>query len=155
MDEFHVQHRIWLWIFVWNSARTTEWTRCTNRLLLYEMCTHHYLSTFAFSFPKCQISLDVVALNKINYRIQHSVLSLHIAHKTMYAVNTVQMKVDNFNWVQLTADPGRVEDLKNIFRIDLWPESKNDLKISFMESAVKMGGRVPVKPHEKVQGFSV
>lgn len=92
--------------------------------------------------------LDVVALNKLNYRIQHAVLSLHIAHKTTYAVNTVQMKIDNLNWVHLT-DPGRVENLKNIFRIDLWPESKNDLHISFMESAIKMGGRVPVQPQQK------
>lgn len=92
--------------------------------------------------------MDVIALNKLNYKIQHAVLSLYIARKTTYAVNTIQMKVDNLNWVHLT-DPGRVENLKNIFRLDLWPESKNDLHISFMESAVKMGGRVPVQPQQK------
>lgn len=90
----------------------------------------------------------MVALNKLNHRIQHAVLTLHIAYKTTYSVNTVQMKIDNLNWVHLT-DPGRVENLKNIFRIDLWPESKNDLHISFMESAIKMGGRVPVQPQQK------
>lgn len=58
------------------------------------------------------------------------------------------MKIDNLNWVHLT-DPGRVENLKNIFRLDLWPESKNDLHISFMESAVNMGGRVPLQPQQK------
>lgn len=95
-----------------------------------------------------QILLDVVALNKLNYHIEHAVLSLYIARKTTYAVNTVQMKIDNLNWVHLT-DPGRVENLKNIFRYDLWPESKNDLHISFMESAINMGGRVPVQPQQK------
>lgn len=74
--------------------------------------------------------------------------SLFVARKTTYAVNTVQMKIDNLNWVHLT-DPGRVENLKNIFRLDLWPESKNDLHISFMESAIKMGGRVPLQPQQK------
>lgn len=92
--------------------------------------------------------MDVLALNKLNYRIQHAVLSLFIVRKTTYAVNTVQMKIDNLNWVHLT-DPGRVENLKNIFRHDLWPESKNDLHISFMESAIKMGGRVPAQPQQK------
>lgn len=78
----------------------------------------------------------------------HVVCTLTIVRKTTYAVNTVQMKIDNLNWVHLT-DPGRVENLKNIFRLDLWPESKNDLHISFMESAIKMGGRVPLTPQQK------
>lgn len=90
----------------------------------------------------------MVAINRFNYNIQHAVLSLDIVRKTTYAVNTVQMKIDNLNWVHLT-DPGRVENLKNIFRRDLWPECKNDLHISFMESAIKMGGRVPIQPQQK------
>lgn len=90
----------------------------------------------------------MIALNKLNYHAKTFVLSLYIARKTTYAVNTVQMKIDNLNWVHLT-DPGRVENLKNIFRNDLWPESKNDLHISFMESAIKMGGRVPLQPQQR------
>ena len=46
-------------------------------------------------------------------------------------------------------DQGRVENLKNIFRNDLWPESKEDLEIIFMESAIKMGARVPMKPAQR------
>lgn len=92
--------------------------------------------------------MDLVTVNKHNYHIQSHILSLYIARKTTYAVNTVQMKIDNLNWVHLT-DPGRVENLKNIFRHDLWPESKNDLHISFMESATKMGGRVPLQPQQR------
>lgn len=95
---------------------------------------------------------DVIALNKLNYETKHIVLSLFIARKVGYAVNTVQMKIDNLNWVHLM-DPGRVENLKNIFRVDLWPESKNDLHISFMESAIKMGGRLPVQPQQR-EGYA-
>ncbi|XP_055309608.1 epsilon-sarcoglycan isoform X2 [Sitodiplosis mosellana] len=117
------------------------------------MYSTEYNSGFLYGTPPEQlggreIHLDVVALNKLNYNIEHAVLSLYIARKTTYAVNTVQMKIDNLNWVHLT-DPGRVENLKNIFTFDLWPESKNDLHISFMESAVNMGGRVPVQPQQK------
>lgn len=86
-------------------------------------------------------------MNKVNFHIKHTVCSLIVQRKTSYSVNTVQMKIDNLNWVHLT-DPGRVEDLKNIFRHDLWPESKNDLHISLMESAVNMGGRVPLQPKQ-------
>lgn len=89
----------------------------------------------------------MLAVNRLNYRIKHVVCTLLIVRKTTYAVNTVQMKIDNLNWVHLT-DPGRVENLKNIFRHDLWPESKNDLHISFMESAINMGGRVPLQPQQ-------
>lgn len=57
------------------------------------------------------------------------------------------MKIDNLNWVHLM-DPGRVENLKNIFKQDLWPESRSDLHLSFMESAVAMGGRLPLPPNQ-------
>lgn len=89
----------------------------------------------------------MIALNKRTYGITHAIVSLYIVHKTSYALNTVEMKIDNLNWVHLT-DPGRVENLKNIFRMDLWPQSKNDIHISFMESVVKMGGRAPLQPNQ-------
>lgn len=46
-------------------------------------------------------------------------------------------------------DPGRVENLKNIFKHDLWPESKSDLHLSFMESAIAMGGRRPLRSTQR------
>lgn len=100
------------------------------------------------NFFQFQIQLDMIAIDKRSYEITHAVLSLYIVHKTSYAFNTIEMKIDNLNWIHLT-DPGRVENLKNIFRADLWPESKNDLHISFMESVVKMGGRIPLQPNQK------
>lgn len=90
----------------------------------------------------------MLAVNRLNYHIKHVVCTVSIMRKTTYAENSVQMKIDNLNWVHLT-DPGRVENLKNIFRLDLWPESKNDLHISFMESAIKMGGRLPLQPQQR------
>lgn len=61
------------------------------------------------------------------------------------------MKITNMNWVHLT-DLGRVENLKSIFTHDLWPESTPDLSIVFMESAIRLGSRFPLKPknHEGV-----
>lgn len=95
-----------------------------------------------------EVLFDMLALNKLNYETTHFVLALAITRSIGYHKNTVQMKIDNLNWVHLM-DPGRVENLKNIFRQDLWPESKNDLHISLMESAIEMGGRVPLRPQQR------
>lgn len=91
--------------------------------------------------------IEIVALNKQNYETRRRTLSFKVINKEA-PENVVAMKIDNLNWVHLM-DAGRVENLKNIFRNDLWPESKEDLEISFMESAVKMGARVPMKPAQR------
>lgn len=93
------------------------------------------------------IEIEIVALNKQNYETRKIIIPFKIVHKNP-PVNIIQMKITNLNWVHLT-DMGRVENLKNIFRNELWPESKNDLSIVFMESAVKLGARIPLRPQQK------
>lgn len=99
-----------------------------------------------------QIQLDVIGLNKQNYETRHIILTIQIIRK-FPATNLIKMKIDNLNWIHLM-DPGRVENLKNIFRKDLWPLSDNDLHLVFMESAVKMGGRIPLRPQQN-EGYSI
>lgn len=62
-----------------------------------------------------QVSFDVVALNKATYETKRAVLSLFILRKRGSGSNSIHMKIDNLNWVHLM-DPGRVENLKNIFK---------------------------------------
>lgn len=93
------------------------------------------------------IDIEIVALNKQNYETRKIIIPFKIIQK-IPPVNIIQMKITNLNWVHLT-DMGRVENLKNIFRNELWPESKNDLSIVFMESAVKLGARIPLRPQQK------
>lgn len=38
------------------------------------------------------------------------------------------------------------------FRNDLWPESKDSLHIVFMDSAIAMGGRRPLRP-QQMEGY--
>lgn len=92
------------------------------------------------------ITLDIIALNKQNYETRLAELKIMITDRVR-APNVVQMKIDNLNWMHLM-DPGRVENLRNIFRKELWLESNNDLTVIFMESAVNMGGRLPLKPQQ-------
>lgn len=66
-------------------------------------------------FFSYQILIDVVGLNKLNYETRTITLSFRVVSKNTSAINVIQMKIDNLNWVHLM-DPGRVENLKNIFR---------------------------------------
>lgn len=62
-----------------------------------------------------QVQIEIVALNKLNYETKCLTIHLSVENRHQNPVNTVQMKIDNLNWVHLM-DPGRVENLKNIFR---------------------------------------
>lgn len=119
------------------------------------MYSSEYHAGFLYGTPPDRLSgkkihLDVVALNKRNYETRTKVIAIYVTHK-FPAPNLVQMKIENLNWVHLM-DPGRVENLRNIFRKNLWLESENDLSVVFMESAVNMGGRVPLRPQQH-EGF--
>ncbi|EDW52109.1 epsilon-sarcoglycan isoform X1 [Drosophila sechellia] len=116
------------------------------------MYSHEYHAGFLYGTPPASaagkdLSLDVVALNRQNYETRRVVVTMFVAHK-FPTPNVVQMKINNLNWVHLM-DPGRRENLRNIFRNDLWPNSKEDLSVVFMESAVNMGGRLPLRPQQR------
>lgn len=116
------------------------------------MYSHEYHAGFLYGTPPVTaagklLNFDVVALNRQNYETRQLLMSMFVGHKFI-TPNVVQMKIDNLNWVHLM-DPGRVENLRNIFRKDLWPGSKEDLSIVFMESAVNMGGRLPLRPQQR------
>lgn len=93
------------------------------------------------------IEIEVIALNRQSYETRRLIIPFFVNYKTA-PKNEIQMKIDNLNWVHMM-DAGRIENLKNIFRKDLWPESRHDLELSFMESAVKMGGRLPLQPQQR------
>uniref|UniRef100_A0A7G3AFM5 Putative epsilon-sarcoglycan isoform x1 n=1 Tax=Lutzomyia longipalpis TaxID=7200 RepID=A0A7G3AFM5_LUTLO len=97
-----------------------------------------------------EVRLEIVGLNRQTFETRQIILSMWMTGK-IAARNVVQMKIDNLDWVHLM-DPGRIENLKNIYQKDLWPESAKDLHIVFMEAATKMGARLPVLPqlHEGV-----
>ncbi|XP_022228729.2 epsilon-sarcoglycan isoform X2 [Drosophila obscura] len=114
--------------------------------------SHEYHAGFLYGTPPEMeagkaISIEVIALNRQNFETRITALAMSVCQKS-HTPNVVQMKIDNLNWVHLM-DPGRVENLRNIFRKDLWPSSKEDLSVVFMESAVNMGGRLPLRPQQR------
>lgn len=106
---------------------------------LYGSATENYANR--------KIDIEIIGLNKQNYETRRIVIPIEIISKAP-PTNRIEMKITNLNWVHLT-DLGRVQNLKGIFTDDLWPESVNDLKIIFMESAIRMGARLPLKPQNR------
>lgn len=94
-----------------------------------------------------KISLDIVALNKKTYETKAVILDIFINSK-LPAPNEVQLRIHNFNLIQLL-EPAQITNLMNVFKLDLWTESYKSLRVSFIESAVKLGGRVPLTPNDK------
>lgn len=146
-------------MFNWTHQVINEQFRYTPSLKSYPdlpswmryMYSQEHHAGFLYGTPPGElaaktITLEIVALNKQNYETRRAELMITVQPK-FHAPNVIQMKIDNLNWVHLM-DPGRVENLRNIFRKDLWPESDNDLSLVFMESAVNMGGRLPLRPQQ-------
>ena len=55
------------------------------------------------------------------------------------------MKIDKVN-VEDFFESDRYNNLLNIFRNSLWPESADDLYGTFLVSAVELGARLPLRP---------
>lgn len=99
------------------------------------------------SYANRKFDIEIVGLNKQTYETRRVIVSFDIVDNKIPATR-IEMKITNLNWVHLT-DLGRVENLKGIFTNDLWPESLPDLNIIFMESAVRLGSRIPLKPQNR------
>lgn len=93
-----------------------------------------------------EIHLEIISLNRDSYETRKVQLTI-LCQPKKPAASVIQMKIDNLDWIHMM-DPGRMEDLKNLFRNDLWHESAKDLHVVFMESATKMGARLPLKPQQ-------
>ncbi|GLV44362.1 Sarcoglycan alpha [Carabus blaptoides fortunei] len=94
-----------------------------------------------------EVKIDIIALNRFNYETRRYILPIQVTEKLNPAQREVQMKIDNLN-VQDMFDVERMERLKDIFRKKLWRDSQNDLYVTFLASAVKLGARLPLKPNE-------
>jgi alpha-sarcoglycan len=61
------------------------------------------------------------------------------------ALYEVHLKVDKLD-VEDMLDSGRYNHLLDVFRRTLWPDSRDDLYITFLASAVRLGARLPLNP---------
>ncbi|KAF6208759.1 hypothetical protein GE061_014498, partial [Apolygus lucorum] len=59
----------------------------------------------------------------------------------------IRLKIDNLN-IEDLFDPHRLFNLLRIFTTILWPESADNLYMTFLVSAVKLGARLPLSPND-------
>ncbi|KAL1501494.1 hypothetical protein ABEB36_006805 [Hypothenemus hampei] len=94
-----------------------------------------------------QITLDIVGLNKKTYETRVEKLDIIVQEKLNFALYEVHMKIDNLNVADLF-DAEKMDTLKDVFVRNLWKNSEDDLYVTFLESAVRMGARKPLNPNE-------
>ena len=94
-----------------------------------------------------KVTLEIVALNRKNYETRRHILSIIVSKKLNPAQYEVQLKIDNLN-VEDMFEVERMDRLKNVFKQQLWTESVEDLYVTFLASAVKLGARLPLDPND-------
>ncbi|KAK9869806.1 hypothetical protein WA026_003538 [Henosepilachna vigintioctopunctata] len=94
------------------------------------------------------IPLQIVALNKKNYDTKVAYINIRISEKLNPAKFEVLLKIDNVN-VDDIFDVERMDNLRDIFRKQLWKDSENDLYITYLESAIELGARKPLDPEQE------
>lgn len=83
----------------------------------------------------------------MDYETRRHSFYIHVTEKLSPARHEVQLKIDNLN-VEDMFDIRRMNRLQDVFRNKLWKESEPDLYVTFLESAVQLGARVPLRPNE-------
>ncbi|XP_045539929.1 alpha-sarcoglycan isoform X2 [Papilio machaon] len=118
--------------------------------LRYVYSSRHH-SGFIFGTPprgtESSITLEVIGLNRQDYETRRVLIVLKIQPKENMARHEVELKIDNLN-VEDLLDDHRMTRLKDILRMKLWTESKEDLYPTFLSSAIDLGARLPLKPSD-------
>ena len=94
-----------------------------------------------------QTSLEVLATNTDTFVTSKMVVSLHTQTRANNRYQ-VRLKIDNLN-IEDVFDETRKGRLLSLFKTRFWPEAAGDIHLSFAESAIKVGGRRPLKPSSK------
>lgn len=89
--------------------------------------------------------VEIIALNRETYETRRKVLKMVVNETEEPALYEVQMKIDRVN-IEDFFESDRYNNLLNIFRNNLWPESAGDLYGTFLVSAVERGARLPLRP---------
>ncbi|XP_054258310.1 epsilon-sarcoglycan-like [Macrosteles quadrilineatus] len=103
---------------------------------------------FVYGAPPSQqkdLQIEVVGLNRKNYEAKRRVIKMNVLEKDEPALYEVRLKVDKLN-VEDMLESERYNRLLDVFRRTLWPDSQDDLYITFLASAVHLGARLPLNP---------
>ncbi|XP_073996227.1 sarcoglycan alpha isoform X3 [Rhodnius prolixus] len=108
-----------------------------------------YNSGYIYGVPPAKqqdITIELIGMNKKNYETRRIVKNINITEKQEPAKYEIQMKIDNLNIDDLF-DGQKLQMLMNVFKEVLWSDA-DDLYATFLDSAIKLGARLPLKPQE-------
>lgn len=93
--------------------------------------------------------LQIIGLNRISYETRLMNLNIHIIDKLHKAKYEVQLKIDNINIDDMfNNNRNKIDTLLNIFKLKLWRTAYNDLYLTFIDSTINLGGRLPLHPFD-------
>ena len=91
--------------------------------------------------------LQILATDTQTFNTHRRLLSIHTTHKVTNQFQ-VNIKIDNLN-IEDVFDERRKGRLLDLFKTRFWPEAAEDIHLSFADSALRVGGRRPLKPSSK------
>ncbi|KAI5698260.1 hypothetical protein M8J75_004278 [Diaphorina citri] len=96
--------------------------------------------------------LEIDALSRLDYSSKRILYEIFVNDSHVPPIeNAVQIKVSNVNVDDMLDRNGtRLKELEEIFRNQIWNESRNDLRTTFIKSATQMGERLPLDPETPV-----
>lgn len=123
----------------WMTFETTEKRNHGNTGYIYGTAPKEYANR--------RFELEIVGLNKDTYETRVAIVTFEVTDKQQ-PMNRVEIKISNMDWYHMM-EKQRMDNLKDVFFENLWPQSASDLKFLFMQSAVKMGSRMPLNPKDR------
>lgn len=112
--------------------------------------SERHAAGFIFGVPppnSPSFNVDLISTNKDTYETQVKTIHLNVTDKQDPAKFEVHLKIDNLN-VEDMFDSHRLQKLLNVFTSILWKSSKDNLYVTFLASAVRLGARLPLRPQE-------
>ena len=94
-----------------------------------------------------QTSLEVLATNTDTFETSKLTVSLHTQTRADNRYQ-VKLKIDNLN-IEDVFDETRKGRLLSLFKTRFWTEAADDIHLSFADSALRVGGRRPLRPSSK------
>ena len=123
-----------------DSAGLPEW-------LKYRYSQRHKAG-FLYGVPPAPsqfLEIDVVAVNRHTFEYGLLRLAVNVTDDDDPAAHVVRLKIDNLDVVDMF-DAHRTRNLKALFAHNLWNESRGDLHLAYVASAVDLGFRRPLDP---------
>ncbi|KAK9509022.1 hypothetical protein O3M35_006437 [Rhynocoris fuscipes] len=134
-------HGFWYRGSMVNSPDLPSWMN-----YMYSM---RYNAGYIYGVPPTKqpdLTIELIGMNKKTFETRRIVKSINITEKQEPAKYEIQMKIDNLNIDDLF-DGRRLQTLMDVFKEVLWSDAE-DLYATFLDSAIKLGARLPLKPQE-------